>query len=234
MAVKALTKKALTALYEPFDATIQAATVALVAAEESLTLVRVALGRAAGDAVSALTTAGASAEEAQARVMSSIHVVYAVVEWTTVQGWIRAATVADSLPAAIRESFSTEALVTLGRVKPEERNEFAEKQNAAGITGVRALRDAVAAHNAATGKESKSKARQNLTQAEDAVKRVEEYLGKNELPAEGTEGYDVALVMLGVYIGQKCPKHRAASLKNGIEEALYTGPVADEDDGSDS
>lgn len=232
MSAKTLTKKALTALYEPLANPILLATEALVKADEALTLCRVRLGRTVADAVSALTTAGASADEAQSRIMDTIHSVYGSVEWATVQGWVRAATVADSLPAALQESFTTEALVTIGRIKPEDRDEFVTVCNAEGITGVRALREAVKAHNEAEGGTDRAKKR-NVTQAADVVKVAEKYLSATPLPDRDDEGYNVALVMLGVAIGKKCPKFRTAAILSAVEETLYDGPIADDDDGSE-
>ena len=224
-----ITKKALAALYSPLATAITVAAEALAVAEEAVTLTRVALGRTVGEAVAALTTAGASAEEAQARIMETILPVY-VVEWDTVQTWVRAATVADSLPEALRETFSTEALVTLGRVKPEERNEFAEVCNAEGITGVRALRDAVAAHNAAEHPSERS-GKRNVTQAADVVKQAEKYLKENPLPdASDVDERETALVLLGFFLGKKCPKFRVAAVTSGVEEVLYEGPLGDENE----
>lgn len=231
-AVKKLSQKAMQALYEPLANPILLAAEALVKADEALTLCRVRLGRTVADAVTALTQAGASAEEAQARIMETILSVYGAVEWATVQGWVRAATVADSLPEALQDAFTTEALITIGRVKPDDRTEFVEVCSAEGITGVRALREAVKAHNEAEGGTERAKKR-NVTQAADVVKVAEKYLKDTPLPEKGDEDRETALVMLGVMIGKKCPKFRTAAILSAVEETLYDGPIADEDE-SDS
>jgi hypothetical protein len=228
MSAKTLSKKALAELYAPLAASITVATEALSVAEEAVTLTRVALGRTVGAAVAALTTAGASVEEAQASIMDTIHAVMSVVEWDTVQGWVRAATVADSLPEALRDTFSTEALVTLGRVKPDERNEFAEVCHAEGITGVRALREAVNAHNSANTDSRAGK--RNVTQAADIVKVAEKYLSGNALPEKGDEDREKALVLLGFALGKKCPSFRLAAVVSGVEEVLYDGPIGEDED----
>lgn len=231
MSAKTLTKKALEALYSPFAETITVATEALVAADSAMQACRLAVGRTVAETVSALTTAGASAEEAQALILATVAKVYGEVEWKTVEGWVRASAVADSLPDDIRDSFTTEALVTLGRVKPDERTTFAEVCTESGITSVRALREAVKAHNEAEGGTERAKKR-NATQAADAVKAGDKYLADNPLPATDDEGYAVALVMFGFFLGKKLPKFRATAVQSAVEEMLYDGEVAEDEDAS--
>jgi hypothetical protein len=232
--VKTLSKAAVTKLYAPFVDAITEAAKVLASTEAAVTLSRIALGRIVAEAVTALTTAGASADEAQTRILATVQAAYPnVTEYATVNAWVRAATVADSLPVEYQESFSTEALVTLGRVKPEDRATFVEVATESGITSVRGLREAVNAHNAAEGGTARGKKR-NATQAADAVKALDTF-AKNDAnvrpDGDADEAVLVWAMVQGWLLGKKCPKFNRQAIIDACEEFL--GPDIDTD-GDDS
>lgn len=232
---KALTKAMVSRLYNPFKEGIVTAAEALVAAEEKVTHSRVALGRIIGEAVAALTTGGASAEEAQARIMETVGTVTSSVEWQTVQGWVRSAVVYDSLPDTVdADSFSCEALKAIGQVKPDDRSTFVEVLADAKITNVRDIREAVTAHRSAeaelSGKPSRS-AKGTAASAADAVKAGKRIQEKNPLPDRETdeEAWIVAVAMLAVDIRTKCPKFTRPAMVAAIEETIHGILFGDEE-----
>jgi hypothetical protein len=221
--------------FDEFEAPLVESLETLIAAEDAVTLSRVAFGRIAGAAVAALTTAGASAEEARDRIMATVATVTTAVEWETVQGWIRAATVADSLPEDVRDEFSTEALVTIGRIPVEAKNggmtreEFATHAASEGIASVRALRELVAAEKTANGTSRKPAG--NATQAAAFVQAM------RRLAKENPQGEDEDATSYAAFVaalaGQKCVKFRKAAIREGIAEFMTPDEdAAPKDDGS--
>lgn len=68
-------------------------------------------------------------------------------DWTTVDAWIRASKVEESLPADLREVFNSDGLLVIGRVErkkdldTEDMVKFAKQAKQKGATSVRAVRN---------------------------------------------------------------------------------------------
>ena len=227
--VKSLTKKAADAIYRPFVADLVSAVQDVVLSENLAKVARVNLGRVAASAVSALTTAGASADEAQTRVMSTVNGVDGSLAWETVSAWIRAATVADSLPESIRDSFGVDSLVAIGRIPADDRETFATSLVEAGTLTIRPVRDAVTAYKATNGTEGKGAPKGTAAKVAEVVKVISRVEKSSPLPArDDSDAYSVALAMLATDVRTKCPGFQRPVLLAAWEEYLDTTPVVDD------
>jgi hypothetical protein len=235
-----ITTRKLNATLKPFvDSLVSAATV-VAKAEDAVQNARVTLGRIVAQAVSALTTAGASSDEAQDAIMSKIG--FAHLEWATVQAWVRAATVEDSLAESLHGTFGVDSLVALGRLTHDPdgdspRLTLAEELAESGTTTIRPVREAVAAakgsgNGAGTAKgtrQASSAIVKKVTKIADEVRAMLESSG-----IEWTDDRQAAIYAvadLGIRIGRG-GKASTKPLTNAAEEVLYFGPV-NEDGGED-
>lgn len=241
-----ISKTQLSKLYKPFVEGITLAATAVREAEEKVTLTRTMLGREVGKAVATLTGGGASVEEAQALIMETIDKVAPnLVDWKTVQGWVRASVVEDSLPEELREVYSTQALQEIGKIAEEPKNggksrvDFAQEMAKSGKTSVRELRTAVRDEKDSSGGAEKTAA-SKATQAAKAVEIGKKHLKDHPLPTDPGADFTatfVALFELGVAVGKKATSFRKDAYNAAGEELITdwlveTGQiqVADVDD----
>lgn len=163
--------KAIADALDPFVPVISEGISELQRLEASEAGLKVRIGGTISEAVQAMTSAGASAEEAQERILRTVGPDY---KWSTVQAWTRAYVVASTLPDPIREAclageaFGVDALQAIGRVpeKDDERATFAQSLSDSGTFGTYKVRDAVTAHKGQKAPKS------NAERAADIVKRI--------------------------------------------------------------
>lgn len=183
--------KAITEALAPFVDPIHEDLLVLGRIEQDAASCKVRLGGSIAEAVTAMTAAGASAEEAQERILRTVGPEY---KWATLQAWTRAYVVEQTLGETERGTFGVDALQAIGRVpeKDGERAKFAASLREKGTTGTYKVRDAVTAH-----KGSSSAPKGNSERAADIVKRGkgEKGDGFRSLVSQITGG-DAALVSL--------------------------------------
>lgn len=226
-AAKTLSATARKALYAPLADGIAAVAKTYVLAQSEIFALSLEFGRLIGDASVLLIAQGASGEEVQNEVQGTLKANgLAHLEWTTIQGWIRAYRVRETLPADIRESFGgIEQLKAMGGISDTPtRVKVAKALARKGAVTVKAAREARDTNKP----QSKAKTVKTADRVADVVKA-----GKGILKTAGYtvgEMTPVESAMFGVALATKCPKRTPNIMRKAVEELLYTGPIGDDSD----
>ena len=220
--------EAIEAALSPYLAPLSEKLVTLGENEAAVEMLRRDVGGIIGSAVRDMMAAGASAEEAQTRILNTVGPDY---KWGTLNGWIRANVVFEAIQdedlKKKAEVLGVDALNAVGRVseKEGEREKFTRALLDDGITGAHRVRKAVTEHKQPNGPPKKG-------QAEQAAALVKKFGSEGmaatarDFARESGEADTVAsLILFGVLIGRN-GRDLEKFHRDAVEEIVSTVPEA--------